>query len=718
MLKKLGVLLSISLFTVSVYAENPDVALPPAENLVETLKASAKKDPLEFLTSNSITFDAEKIQWLLQKDGYKLDDYDNIEQKLDEGSNFSSVVIKSPLSISTGCGTVEANLDEALALMVAAFKQQLAKMPAYFMQEVLGLPDTNNPKEVFEYIYDTTTTLVCGGEAGVVQAMETATYGSMAYIKSYLNTKSDESTETASGTQIGHGCALAARQDEQKTKTNEGGNQNADEQAEGATGNNLIKGHSEKFNQCKQKYTEYKSYIEARIKKFDIYRKREKELRNSSCSVLAKQSGVGRNDAVDQFMSEFAHLPNPLAMGNHAEDDAIITAKSNLSSQNIRFGSEGVQTEILVNKQAIIDDLVLEGQLKKYSNSNQKINDRIFRIGRNYLNTITECLNQYTSLAKNPLCEKIDRLGSPYPVKLYDEDRQGMIVMLETKKMLCDATLFGVDDDQYIVDSIGYVTHLLGIEQNYTGSRPSIADLKTATETMVLDDWCGTKYREEIREVSRLLDDKLRGKMLETEQEVRGAMVKQTAWMANEVYTLDTAKYQNDRVVKICQKSPKQKEYYVGTLGVNTQLNDTARIQIKKISAEDLTALSQKISEHVDGPFASEFDTELLCNGNRADSCQYDQLICGINYKNTDDRQDNLFKNQQNASLPSALDNYKKSLKGAPFSHKRHQKAVQKRLIAKVDKLLKMLTIKERMDKTLVNNLSIDLLKKLTNMEY
>jgi hypothetical protein len=99
-------------------------------------------------------------------------------------------------------------------------------------------------------------------------------------------------------------------------------------------------------------------------------------------------------------------------------------------------------------------------------------------------------------------------------------------------------------------------------------------------------------------------------------------------------------------------------------------------------------------------------------------SCKVKHLACGINYAKFTQRKDNLYENQVDITKPSAIDNYKTSLKGSPFTLRKHQKEIDKQLVSKVDKLIKILTIKERMDKQILNSISIELLKKITNLGY
>lgn len=709
-----NIFLFVFLIMPAMVLANTDAIVPSIESLIATSKNDTTQSPLTFKTSSSIVFDEENIRWLLNKDGYSLNDLDNIEDSSSQQRGFTSIVVKSPISISTGCGTVEANLDEGLAIMLAAFKQQLKKLPSYYMQEVLGLPDINNPKAVFEYVYDTTTTLICGGEAGTVQAMESGSWASMAYLKNKFDMTADSSKETGLGTQVGHGCPTGATPDVTSELTKTGTDKNVAKQTEGDVAKKAAKGHNSKFNRCKQKYEEYKTFIEAKIKKFDIYKKRAKELNNSSCKVLANKSGV----------SEDFDMPNPFAKIDKGDSSEILSAKSIISTQNINYSDDGLKSEIVVNIEAIADEINLDGSLKPYRDSNLKMSGNVFRLGRNYLNTVTECLNQHTNDKYSVICEKIDKLTSPFPVRLFNDDRSGFVPLVETKKLLCDTTLFNVDDDQFIIDSIGYVTHLLGIESG-SSSTPAVADLRAATEVMVLGDFCASKYREEVRGLSIRVENKIREKWLEVEDELRGAIVKQDAWKVHEVYVLPSATYEDKSVVKVCQKSNKQKEYYAALAPKTLTVKDDSIVTIKKIPSTSLQELSKVIGSEVDAFLPESFETQMLCKpdtgigiSKEQDTCKVENIVCGINYAKFTKRTDNLYENQVDSTKPSAIDNYKKSLKGTPFTIRSHQKKINDQLVSKIDKLIKMLTIKERMDKQILNSVSIELLKKITNLGY
>lgn len=694
-----------------------DAIVPAQEILKDTSKSSSVETLVENLNSSAITFNKDKIQWLLSKDGYHLNDLDNIQSDVKETRPMASYVLKNPISISTGCGTVTGNIDETLTLMLAAFKQKLKMLPRDYMKKVLGLPDINNPKEVFEFIYDTTTTMVCAGEAGVVQGMESVTWASVAYFKDEFDMKFDESKETSVSTQVGHGCPTQARDDENTEVKLSGTNKKGNESAEGGITEKGARGHNAKFNDCKQAYETYKTYIQGKVDRLSVYKEQAKQAKNTSCSVLANKSGI----------SEDFPLPNPFAKSSEADDDQILTADSKFSKLNINFSENGIKSEILVNKEAVVDEVSPEGTLKKYSDLNNKISDSVFRVGRSYLNTLTECLNQYTSNDKADgmeikevpaICAKIDSPNSPYPVQLYNDKRAGFFPLMETKKLICDTTLFNVDDDQFIADSIGYVTHLLGQD------KPTIIDLRAATETMVLNDFCSTKYNEEIRQLSRSVDEKVRDKWLEIEDEVRGAITKMQSWQSREIFTLPTANYEGEQVVKICQKSSKQKEYFVATVPANQEITDDTTANIKKIEVSDTAQLALAVNSHVDAFLTYPFDNEMLCKpnsgvglGKAADTCEVKHLTCGINYDKETDRTDNLYENQVDPNGKSALENYKISLKGEVFTNNKHQKELNTQLQAQVDKVLKLLTVKERMDKNILKNVSIEQLRKITNLE-
>jgi hypothetical protein len=691
--------------------------------------------------SSETVFNFTTINNLLSKDNYFNIKSSDLMSGTPEQANYDTITISNPLGITTGCGTVQANLEETLTIMLDSFKKALTKLPVYFIRNYLGFPDISNPKEVFNFIFDTTTTILCNAEAGIVQLGESGVSGGMTYLSNKYKTTASENKDDASGTQLFHICgSLGADLDDIEQEKETSTNPEATEKTEAKRKEDALTGQSSKYNTCKQKYEDYKAVIEAKIKKFKVYEKKAALELKSSCEVINQNSPSIRKKTV--------HF-NPIYVSQNQVQETIpelssgiTTARSKINSDEVKPGHrEEDGQEILIDKESIRNDLKVPGKLELYRPGISNMSATVYRLGSEYANTITHCLNGFDSDQANQdsrfsfICDKIDQSISPFPMILGSSEVQNdFLKIIEKKKMFCDLTLFNSGDNQFLADTIGYVTKILG-EEASSFTEPTLLEYQTAVREVIENDYCDNKLYSDVRYLEVKMKENIESFYDRNRMYSEGLIIKMPIWEKKEIFVTSSAVFDDRKVIKVCARAKEQEEYYIASIDPSiTDMNEETEVSIIKVESTLISDFADKVESVSDEIVNTVLETEMLCSrttGSGKDektvkeagktTCKVKNLSCGINWEKDTDRKDNLYKDRSNGKkglYDSSKEYYKKHRPKEGFSKYIFEKDDIRSLKNSLKPIFRLRERASIMEIIMIEQLEVDLLKKLNNLRY
>lgn len=652
-----------------------------------------------FISTNAhINFDATTIQEIIDDYSYINYSKDYLQPLSSNTTQFTTIELVNPLGITTGCGTVEANFDETLTILLNAFSQTLEVMPAFLIKNSLGFPDISNPKAVFEFIYDTTTTVICGAESGAEATVEWAFNEPWEHLSNLFSTTSDEESKLTDADQINHLCAQAAEKDEHTSQINAGENKSADDQTESTGIVELTVDMNEAMNKCKAKYDGYKSFINGKIKEVKLLEQKNKKTLKSSCDVLQnerlkdaskpKSDQMGYSKVIEInpiYISELQ--PHKIeADFNGIKSVVVLQKDSSVDSETIinredQKDSADVYIPVMPTKTSIVSSMA--PNVFKLASEYQRLLDictspKLFQESRLKLSDADKLsfdLSDAQLRAYKDTCPMINSKDSPFPIQLSDPDKPTLdfTKRLLNKKSLCDLTWFNIDNDQFIIDSIGYATMALDKTRfilnpdNYTQiTSPTLPELRAATRDVILEDFCQKKLVNDIDQLEDAFIKNIDTDKILTSRDADGIFLKAQPWRDNEVYVppylqlptlLSTGSNPptiSNKIVKICEKSPLQTEYFVATVDDS----NPAVTNIVKITASNIRDLVDELgfddfeSTPIESLFPTKYETELICDKKAGESsCPANKpLACGINWNKSTSREDTLFENPKSTN--------------------------------------------------------------------
>ncbi len=710
----LACLLAISFFapTATAVVSVPNTVEIPFKKQAEdgkesqkpTLRAGANK-PQTNPYSTVVPFDAKVITKLLNNDNfYHLNDTGFVIEVRDQNNNtkptYETISISNPLQITTGCGTIKANLEDTLEVLLVAFSKSLKLLPAYFIRSVSGFPDTSNPKEVFEFIYDVSTSLICQTQSAVVSATEGAVSAVAEYSKTTFKTQKESNEDDAAASQLGHICALLATKDSVIQKKTNTTNTQANKKIAAAVGSGAFKAQSLQSNKCKQSFEDLKKTIQAKIKRLSLYEKQAAKENNSICKNIAKTPAKEKviyfspiyisGDALKEAGAEDLRVIPEFSSG-------ITLSRGIFDNTSRQVGeSPNSDKEVLVDRESLHNKIRrIEGKLRIYQKTRTNLTQTVYDIGIDYANTISRCINGFDENTGNPdtaggwtstdkdNCEKIEygvetTQGSatitvnPFPMNfLRPADERGnptnFLDIVEKKKLFCDMTLFAANDPSFLTDTIKFVTEK--VIQKRTDNIPQESYLAAINE-IILPDYCEIQLYSDIRYLEKKLLAKVEQLYEESNRFSEVLLLKMPTWKKNEIYFAPGTKYEGKKVVKICAKHSKSDVYYAAVLPAASEGADpltweeiekqtTSIVKIKVDGDRPDDHIKNLSKNHLNEALVEEIapsilENEMLCVANLdaatldkqpgESSCPAKNLICGINFNkgNLSGRVDNL----------------------------------------------------------------------------
>lgn len=645
---------------------------------------------------------------------------------------FKSLIIDNPLKITTGCGTVEANLDEVLTILLKAFTDALEMLPSYFLRNSLGFPDLSNPKEIFNFIFDSSTTLICQTKAGITQVAETSIWAPFAYIKNKLSTIDLKSTQAASATQADHSCGSSAEQDDTSEKKTTSTNLTADEQAEADIEANAIVQQQKNYQLCKDDFEEYKSYIDAQVKKIKILGDIKTEQAASTCDTI--NSEISKEKKYDYNVT----LPNPFYLDLSIPEPKCtggLNGQIAKACTIMNFDSDEPSTEVVLSQSNIAKITEIPLAISSYQkDAPNEVQSEVFKIGTNYVELITHCLNGTDAPLYNGYCSELDN-SDFFPVKFNYQAlslvNRDILKALEKKKIFCTITEFNVNTPSFIINSIGYATNLIsGSSEQYSIIDPDI--LRTATQTVVLNDFCTKKFDQDISRLKKhlnpYLSDIYTDNIYIEEQKISRPIFK---WAAREVFMGMPLSYPvpvtttSKKIHKICTKHKDQTDYFIAVPTL------TGPVDIIKIPAANTTELSLALDDNnnilsVPTNFF-KYETEMLCDGKAGETtCDISKLSCGINWEKTTARLDTLYENSETAAAnPSAsgslgdfrvCEKNQKALNDT-CTHKDFDKMLTDGLKSEITKLIiAQKALKSPTSQSAIDEMALEILRRIENV--
>ncbi len=698
-----------SLLAISFFAPTA-IALPPAvvpitidiqfnklaekESENQTKIEEGVNSPQTNPYSTVVPFDDKVITELLDSDNFfHLNDTGFVIESRDQNNNtkptYETISVSNPFQITTGCGTIKANLEDTLEVLLVAFSKSLKLLPAYFIRSVAGFPDTSNPKEVFEFIYDVSTSLICQTQSAVVSATEGAVSAVAEYSKTTFKTKKESNEDDAAATQLGHICALLASKDSVVQKKTNTTNTEANKKIAAAVGSGAFKSQSLQSNKCKQSFEDLKKTIQAKIKRLSLYGKQAAKENNSICKNIAKTPPKEKviyfspiyisGDALKEADSEDLRVIPEFSSG-------ITLSRGIFDNSSFQAGeSPNSDKEVLVDRKSLYNKIRrIEGKLRIYPKTRTNLTQTVYDIGIDYANTISRCINGFDENTGSPdisggwtstdkdNCKKIEygveiTQGSstitvnPFPMNfLRPEDERGnptnFLDIVEKKKLFCDMTLFAANDPSFLTDTIKFVTEK--VIQKRTDNIPQESYLAAINE-IILPDYCEIQLYSDIRYLEKKLLAKVEQLYEESNRFSEVLLLKMPTWKKNEIYFAPGTKYDGKKVVKICAKHSKSKTYYAAVLPdaaedegsltweeIGKKPTSIVKIEVDGERPDDhIKNLSE---EHLNGALVEEIapsilENEMLCEADPGkSSCLAKNLICGINFEKEEDRVDDL----------------------------------------------------------------------------
>lgn len=650
-------------------------------------------------TSAKVRFDKSTIQSII-------DDYSYINYSKDylrpldaSVTKFKTIELINPLGITSGCGTVDINFDETLTILLKAFQQTLEVLPPFLIKNSFGFPDISNPKAIFEFIYDTTTSLVCSGESVATATAEQAFNYPFAELFNKNNMGTDEDEQVVSAGQKMKCSAIAADKDKDKKSSNTQKPKNAEDKTKGQGNVETTNEYSENFKKCKAKYEDYKSFVNAKIAKIKLLEEKNIKTLKSSCDVLQKE------------MMLDAKKPSSDRMGNSKTVTFSPVYLSELKSHKVVSKNRGIQGTIVLNKDGTLEsEVIIDRERQKKETEvfvepkpmpiyiDSSLDLTVFKLGSEYQRLLDICtspksmehtITDLTAQKKDDFnftdsdfeiykqtCDFLNNNNSPFPLQLADPNKPSAdyTQRLLSKKAICDLTWFNIENDQFIVDSIGYATMALDkVRFNAPGSNsiqiqsPTIPELRAATRRIILEDFCEKKLILDIQRLDVAFEKKTDTDMMLTSRDANGLYIKGLSWRINKVYVPtafelptpfasgNTSPIVSTKIHTICEKHSNQTDYHVAFVD---DTNPLTNVNIVKIPANNLTQLSSTLgftdlkSSLFESLIPTKYETELLCDKKPGkSSCSPDKLSCSINWENkSNTRKDTLFSNPKSTN--------------------------------------------------------------------
>lgn len=646
--------------------------------------------------------------------------------------SFKSIIIDNPLKITTGCGTVEANLDEVLTILLKAFTEALELLPSYFLRNSLGFPDLSNPKEIFNFIFDSSTTLICQTKAGITQVAETTIWAPFSYLKNILSTVDISNTQDAGASQANHSCASRAKQDETEEDKNTAQNTKGDEQAQNDIIASATPAQMKKYQNCKDDFEGYKSYIDAKIKKIKILSSLKTEQMDSTCAAI--DSEIAQKKKSDYTLT----IPNPFYLDLSTPEIKCTGGQLGQITKactKMNIDTDEPTTEVILSQSNIAKITEIPLSLSSYENTaTNEVQSEVFKVGSNYVDLISNCLNGTDTPLYNSLCNDLES-SDYFPIKFNYQalslDNRDILKALEKKKIFCTISKFNVNSNNFIVNSIGYASNLIsGSISNHSIISPDI--LRAATETVVLNDYCTKKFDQDISRLKKHLNPYFSDLYINNidieEQKISRPIFK---WTAREVFIGSPLRYPmpvtiaTQKILKICTKHKEQLEYFIATPGL------TGGADITKIPANSIAELSlalQDTNNLLSVPTSFfKYETEMLCDGVAGQtSCDISKLSCGINWAKTMSRKDTLYKNiATSAAHPSETDDLgdytvceknQKAL-GKSCTHKFFNKKITNGLRAEITKfIIAQKALKSPTSQSAIDEMALEILRRIENV--
>jgi len=619
------------------------------------------------ITKTTYTTTTPNVNSLLnQNDHEAITQTTNSTQTFLNTTNYDEISLINPIKITRGCNTISVNLEDVFTVIAEAFKDAIKFLPAHYLNNTLGFPDPKNPKAVFEYIYDTTTTLICQGQAGIVQLFDTAIQGPMISLKNTSSTKTDADEDQTVDTQL-YGCP-GKKKDEQDGKSKRGESQTADEKSEAEIKQKFIAGQDKKFTECKEDLNLHKSFIFQKIAQINLLSDKNLKTTASTCEALERYDDKKFTklwDYQDRHQTKVAKMDlffvasesqQKTAGENIFIDNGILT-----TGIRIKDPDSNQPPELTVDRNAINEDIIhVPGNLLRFSGKDAvDISASIYTIGIRYANRISDCLEDTSGT--NVFCTAL-KTTPGFLIDLPSSDH--LSNKLQHKLNFCRVNLFNSDDDDFLKGTIGIYSSL---HSEY--SNPSVSDMKNAIELIILNDYCSSKYLLELKD----LEFKMNQKLAEIESSTIGLTEAKlakayTSWVDRELYINTPIKTGfNTQVFKICAKSKLQQKYLVA----EESSSAPSLALLKEYPFEKLIDLEPELKygteTAIDKIDALEefhvYDLEMFCNKTLMlpnSSCKKEEIKCAIDWSKVDGRTDNLQEDGSNDPDKGDFDEYVK----------------------------------------------------------
>jgi hypothetical protein len=710
---------SANLSSANVISEKSDLASfidtkNPGEKLAAPLSRSTQA-----LTESKILFDQLSVNEILSDfDKFTTNQTKSLRTPTPPQARYDTIFLKNPFKITTGGGAVGVDWEDIFIVLAQALKDTLKKIPSHFLNNMSGFPDTRNPKAIFNYIFDTTTTLICQAQGTATQSAESITWWKFAKTKWEDLTTEASSDDGASGTQINDMCGALTAKDEVEQTQKSSINKSADKKATADVEGKAIEGQFSKFQTCKNKYEDYKAYLFKELNQIDLLAKGSGIKRiQSTCEVIQRERTTKKLwEYEDAYQSKSFSIPSLFTLSNDNRDifktsNGLITTITPTDDD-----SDDAIPQLSVNRTEIYKRIInLPGSLTRYNpqhNPNITTHKIPQIIGIRYANLITSCIDSdstrkdnedieagYAPNADNVFCDALNSSNQfPYKFKYSGVSDPGinksLINKVKEKSSFCRSTLFNKDNKDFIKNTIGFVS---GLYSEY--SYPTQLEMEIAINEVILNDYCQDKYSQDIEKLKVYMDDNLSKITTEAidlpEMRLLNAY---TRWLQKELHMPVPISDQNNQIVRtICQKSKSQPTYFVAS---STNASDTLA-NIAEVTATNLSELKLQVAQPtqniiIEG-FSSyhKYDLSMKCEDTilqSGDTCDVNKIKCGINFTDTTTRKDKLYDNPSHKKQWGDYDIYEEKKKNdkdkVPASYKDFEDMDTKILKAQIKEVI------------------------------
>ena len=671
---------------------NSDIGAELMDKNRSTLKIPGSTTPTPITNQyySTIEFSPNTIDSLLISQGYE--PIGSTTQK-NVATRTETVRISNPFGISvSGCGTVSANLEETVEILLAALDNAIGLLPKIFLSNISGFPDLSNPKEVFNYVYDMSTTIACQGTSAITTAVESAINTPATYFNNLAKTVKEEETNAASDGQLNSLCQSLQRKDSNVQDAKKGENLSATGQTQGDAGLKATTTQNALFQKCKIKYEKYKEYINEEVMKMSIFKDLKAVELQTSCDILrdSKENDPQNKKALtsweDKFQEVEITVPNPFYLIIQPPEIFSLETGSVMGSMEINANSKDKNMEIIVDKDKLLQSFLgVTGSLPYYSSEasaseasanfikNNNISPEVYDIGTVYSNIITSCIQndkKYSKVCDDPYFKK------NFPIKFSNKDRiPSLLKILKEKKLFCDITIFNEGSSDFQLSSIGLAIYTYRDKINIDYS-PNLGELNHAISNIVIDDFCDTKMKIDIDLLEMSMLDSIDKTMDGMNQDQKNLLSASVYWKAMERYIAMPILFSKSKedVVKICDSHRNQKEVFIATesSAANCSTASIKKIEDCKSSGSEWisspttirsistrkkaiytnftiknTTPPDKIKEsQIESGVSMPFEIEMKCDKKPAkngDTCEKSKLSCGINFDKKTQRSDELY---------------------------------------------------------------------------